>query len=307
MPALHVTLLHNPASGSEQHSREELLSAIENAGHRVVAQFSKSSELQASLPNRGRCDLVVVAGGDGTVGRAALSLVGSRLPMAILPLGTANNISRTLGIHGNLRHIISTWDDAAECAFDVGTLRTGNKTSHFAEAFGLGIFPKVIREADAQIEPSTPDASLERDLSLFLAAVHDTQTRMYRIDINGRDFSGRYLLVQVMNIPFLGPNLKLAPASDPCDGQLDVVLVGDADRHALDDLVSGARAWHEPSPSLPTHAATQVSISTDETTFQLDGDLGRCARNKRGSTQIDIGVLPNAVRIWMPQNRTSCE
>jgi len=244
--------------------------------------------------------VVAVAGGDGTVGRAAIALIGSNLPMTILPLGTANNIGRTLGVRSSLHHIISWWGDHADCAFDVGVLVTGNTTTYFTEALGLGVFPEVIRKADAQNEPPTPQASLERDRSLFRRTAHTAVPRMYRIDIDGQDYSGHYLLVQIMNVPYLGPNLKLVSENHPGDGQLEAVLIGDTDRQALDDLVAATGAGHEPPQYLPTHKAKQVTIVTEDSAFHLDGDLQDCARDSSGRTQLEVGVLPQALRMWMP-------
>lgn len=315
---MHVALLHNPSAGSEQHSRQDLIRAIERAGHRVVAQFSKSSELRGSLPTRGDCDVLAVAGGDGTIGRAALSLAGSGLPMAILPLGTANNISHTLGIHGSLHHVISKWDDHAECAFDLGRLVTGNTTRYFVEAFGLGVFPEVIRKADAQSEPPTVQASLKRDLSLFRSVFHHSEPRMYHIDIDGQDHSGLYLLVQIMNIPFLGPNLQLIADSNPCDGRLEVVLVGDTERPIMDNLVSATRVQGKPEKDLPVYRAKRVTIQTEDFLYHLDGDLRdssqdehaaqdehfaqgqHTAQRRERRTRHEVEVLPNLLRILVP-------
>jgi diacylglycerol kinase family enzyme len=306
---MQVALLHNSSAGSEQHSRGELVSAIERAGHHVVEQFSTVSELQASLPDGGDCDVVAVAGGDGTVGRAARALAGSGLKMAILPLGTANNISHALGIRGSVHHIISKWEGQVECAFDLGRLVTGNTTRTFVEAFGLGVFPELIRKADAQNEPPTIEAALKRDLSLFRSVFRDSEPRMYQIDIDGQDYSGLYLLVQVMNIRFLGPHLQLVAQSDHCDGQLDVVLVGDAERPIMDKLIAATRVQGKPEKELPTYPARRVTIETADTVYHLDGDLRDCSQGKRTAqlrpaeperenrTRHEVEVLPHALRI----------
>jgi len=55
-------------------------------------------------------DIVAVAGGDGTVGKVARRLIGSPTPIAILPLGTANNIANTLDVTGkSLKELIRSW------------------------------------------------------------------------------------------------------------------------------------------------------------------------------------------------------
>jgi len=55
-------------------------------------------------------DIVAVAGGDGPVGKVARRLIGSPTPIAILPLGTANNIANTLDVTGkSLKELIRSW------------------------------------------------------------------------------------------------------------------------------------------------------------------------------------------------------
>src|ERR1041384_1960383 len=92
--AMHVALLHNSSAGSEDHTDAELTRLIAKAGHQVVHVAESVTDLKTAL-HESPCDLVVVAGGDGTVGRAACELSGWQIPIAILPLGTANNTARS--------------------------------------------------------------------------------------------------------------------------------------------------------------------------------------------------------------------
>jgi diacylglycerol kinase family enzyme len=48
--------------------------------------------------------------------------------------------------------------------------------------------------------------------------------------LDGEDISGRYLMFEAINMPYIGPNLHLAQQSEPGDGHLDVLLVTDAER-----------------------------------------------------------------------------
>ena len=106
---MRIALMHNPSAGSEDHSADELIEQIRRAGHEVVAHFSKVADLSATALQRQNCDLVVVAGGDGTVDEAALALAGSGLPLTILPLGTANNIARSFGLMREERELMAAW------------------------------------------------------------------------------------------------------------------------------------------------------------------------------------------------------
>ena len=72
---MRVALLHNASAGSEDHSDAELSAVIRRAGHEVMHVTRRIGELTAAL-HSSPCDLVVIAGGDGTVGKAACELAG---------------------------------------------------------------------------------------------------------------------------------------------------------------------------------------------------------------------------------------
>src|SRR5690349_77507 len=115
---MRVTLLHNQSAGSEDHTAEDLAASIQRAGHNLIGIAATLPELELEL-RRSRPELIAVAGGDGTVGRAACALANFRIPFAILPLGTANNTARTLGIFGELDALIAGWQVGRLRGFDL--------------------------------------------------------------------------------------------------------------------------------------------------------------------------------------------
>ena len=108
-------LLHNPTAGASHPNAEALLEGIHKAIGVKPSYFSiKNADWKDALSKR--WDAVILAGGDGTVGKSVRRLRDRKTPIAILPLGTANNIARSLGIEGDLR--IS----AVEATHCLGTL-----------------------------------------------------------------------------------------------------------------------------------------------------------------------------------------
>ena len=98
-----ILLLHNPTAGASHPNAEELLEGIHKAIGVKPRYFSiKNPDWKDALSKR--WDAVILAGGDGTVGKSVRWLRNRKTQIAILPLGTANDISRSLGIEGDLDH-----------------------------------------------------------------------------------------------------------------------------------------------------------------------------------------------------------
>src|SRR5262245_14369677 len=102
---MQVTLIHNPDAGQghDALTADQLDRLVREAGHEPVYQSTKDNDFPSVVDG-----LVVAAGGDGTVTKVAHRL-NARQSMAILPLGTANNIANSLGVNGSLNDMISQW------------------------------------------------------------------------------------------------------------------------------------------------------------------------------------------------------
>jgi hypothetical protein len=91
---MDALLFHNPHVGSGDHSKKDMLEIL--SGFRVTYCSTKGPDFKAMLKET--ADMVVVAGGDGTVRKVITGIVDRAIPIAILPLGTANNLATSLGI-----------------------------------------------------------------------------------------------------------------------------------------------------------------------------------------------------------------
>jgi hypothetical protein len=91
---VRILIYQNPDAGHEHGLPAALIETLQRAGHEIAWKNSKEHRL--SDPSIEGFDLVVAAGGDGSVGRTARQLVGGMVPIAVLPLGTANNLASIL-------------------------------------------------------------------------------------------------------------------------------------------------------------------------------------------------------------------
>jgi diacylglycerol kinase family enzyme len=284
---MRVALLHNSSAGSEDHSADELRSLIEAAGHEVVHVVSQSADLTAALQKVG-CELVVVAGGDGTVGRAACELSGWQLPIAILPLGTANNTAQALQLPKRTKRAVKSWQKAERVPYDLGLIDDGSQRVRFAECIGWGVFAQTIVEAKRRDSARSVKQTLKRDRKLFRSMLARADARPYRVDIDGRDRSGSYVLVEILNIGLLGPRLPLSPYSDPSDGQLEVVLIGDGERAAVDRVAKTGLS----ESGYQIERGRRIRIEADDGLLHRDGHL---ARQPKGTRSFELSVEPAAV------------
>ena len=168
---IKIILIHNPEAGDDaKPTANQLLRMIRAAGHRVRYQSSKEKKWTRILKET--CDLVAVAGGDGTVGKVARRLVGSRTPIAVLPTGTANNVANTLALTGTtLDQLIAGWNAARCVNFDAGIAKGPWGSKPFIEGFGIGLFAETmfqIEDGNSRVsDAKDPETEIKSVLSLL--------------------------------------------------------------------------------------------------------------------------------------------
>jgi diacylglycerol kinase (ATP) len=246
---VRISLVHNPTSGGGQDA-DELVKLLIDAGHEVRHRSSKE-DWEALLQDPG--DLVVAAGGDGTVRKVALAAADHGLRFAILPIGTANNIAKTLGMLGDARELVESWDEGTghERGLDLGEVVGAAGSATFVEGVGGGPVAELIaRGKDVEKDAKLLGRETDRALHLLGELLGEARPLRWRISVGGEDLSGDYLGVEVLNVKFVGPNVPLAPEADPTDGLLDLVLVRKEDREGILDYLD--RRLHLASGVMPT-------------------------------------------------------
>ncbi|EMR03313.1 diacylglycerol/lipid kinase family protein [Cesiribacter andamanensis] len=244
-------MISNPA--------QQLLAALEEKGFQAHYCNYKTDDYEAQLQDPGQ--LVVIAGGDGTLLKVSRHLVGKGVPLAFLPLGTANNIATQLGISGPPAVLIRHWDLSRRKALDVGLMEKPGAQDYFLESAGFGLLPHLGAEHSKDTSGTrTQEAELQAARQQLLKLLRTQQADTARLVLDGYPLEGRYLLVQVMNMGYTGPRLALAPGADASDGLLDVVLVREEERQLLQQYLSAIQKGDLPRGSLPVHRAKSLSI-----------------------------------------------
>ncbi len=307
---MDVTLMHNPKAGVDGFSKKELLREFERAGHEVDYYSTKSKKFARGLINpKG---VVVVAGGDGTFKKIARRLIGRNVPIAILPLGTANNIARSLGVGKTDRRIIRQLASAREVKFDVGMARGPWGHLPFFEAVGAGLVPEMISHHASNEHNGVPDAvethgGVRGGVHLLRKVLDDMRGREFTIKLDVAEFTGKYLLIEAMNIPSIGPGFALAPHAHPGDGRLDVVIVRENQRRDLARHVAGDVA--KENRAFKVHRTRRLVISCASPVLHLDDELWPASSEKLPQTvkpiarsyELEIEIFPGALRLLIPK------
>jgi diacylglycerol kinase (ATP) len=315
---MRILAFHNPTAGSQEHDGEELAERLRGCGHEVVRVVRHQPELERALREEA-CDLIVAAGGDGTVNKAARAARGTTIPVAIVPLGTANNMARATGVTGEPAAIMQRWPAFIRRSFDAAVatwtvevaddVRAPLARRHVFECFGYGAFCQSMATASAghTAEPSADAGEkLARDRRTFVESVETAPVRDYRIDLDGVDCSGAYLMVEMMLIPFLGPRVELVPEGGRSDGRVEVVLVGEAERegllrHLRDDTSRADRfAWR----TRPLRGSC-VTIEAGDARAHADGKLCAGEDGEPLVGPVRIEVTANAYEMFVPDGRSA--
>ncbi|RUT35136.1 lipid kinase [Arsenicitalea aurantiaca] len=99
-PRRRALMLVNPRARRGSEALDSVVARLEAGGLEVrLERFDTPEEVSADIVRRrDEADLVIVCGGDGTINSAARGVLATGLPMGIIPMGTANDLARTLGI-----------------------------------------------------------------------------------------------------------------------------------------------------------------------------------------------------------------
>jgi diacylglycerol kinase (ATP) len=283
----------NPSAGSADAAA--LADAIARLPGAVVATAEDGGDatrLAAQAAGSG-FDLIVAAGGDGTVSAVVDGLASLAAPprLGLLPLGTGNDLARTLGIPLDLEAAVTALLDEVERPLDLVEVEAGDGARTHAINVSAGGFSGEVDEA---ITPERkrrwgPLAYVWTALSI-VPEIHPFRTRI-RYD-GGAEGVVEAINVIVANGRTIGGGRLVAPLANPEDGLLDVVVVRHSGTLDLARVAARLMGGDYLEDDLVTmHRAASVRIDSDPPMpWNADGELVTRAA-------IQFRVKPGALRV----------
>ena len=234
-------------------------------------------------------DLVVAAGGDGTVRACAEGLAGTGVPLAVVPLGTANLTARALGVPGRAGRALEVAFGGRDRLIDLGRVTGADGGVVFAAMAGIGLDAAVVGAARPYVK---------RRLGWVAYAVAGTPRLRwpasdFTIRIDQRPpLRRRARCVVVANAGLLPGGFTLLPAARLDDGLLDVGILAPADgwdwlRVAGQVLAGGGR--------LEGGQGRLIQVSADRVLpRQADGEILAPART------LGVSTCPGTLVLRLP-------
>lgn len=297
-----ASLVHNPSAGDGNHAKEKLLKSIKKAGYKVDYISTEDEFWESFIVNEYIPDFIFIAGGDGTIRKVAKLLLQKGIymdiPIFLFPLGTANNIAKTLKIDTE-KHREIPQDVLKPQNFNFGKINGFQNNNFFIESVGAGIFPELIYSMKNQsLEDEKPADKLKRTLKTLHKIVKEFKAQRATLNIDGIAIQGSFLLIELMNIQSIGPNLNIAPSAKIDDGYFDLVLIRDVDRELfsnnLDDLIDAKLNLNALKNFTQTISAQKVSLKWSGDKVHVDDNL----ITRYSGDLITLEMYPKSFRIY---------
>lgn len=298
---MRAILVYNPTAGQmwAPFRPDEVVDYLGERGWEVDCAPTQAAGDAARIARdavAGGYDLVIGAGGDGTLNELTQGLAGTKVPLAILPAGTTNVLARELGFPLSVSKALEIIPTGVPKAIDLG-IANGR---YFLFVVGAGF--------DALVNETTPrEFKRVAGFLAFFTNVFKTVVthkpfplRIQLRDVNGRERRLRRIAHQVVvtNTELYGTGFRIAPGARFDDGQLELMVIRGARKREFFWRTSRLMLWpfYDKKSDVDYVPVTNVTIrSRKPMPVQIDGE-------HYGTTPVEIGIRPLALNLWLPPN-----
>lgn len=210
-------LLVNRHARQGQQNLLDAISCLEKLGFDLIEESTEHPKhlCEVILRHQHEVDLVIIGGGDGTLNAAVDALVETHLPLGILPLGTANDLARTLGIPKSLNEACKVIAYGELRSIDLGLVND----KYFFNVASLGLSVKITQRLTKEVKRRW---GIFAYAATALQVIWESRPFSAEIRINGRSFRGKTVQIAVGNGRYYGGGMAVAPDATIDDQRLDL-------------------------------------------------------------------------------------
>ena len=299
-PLRRAAVIYNPAKVTDwitfrRHVEYELKSRGWGRALWLETTSEDPGRAMTAYAVRENVDLVLGAGGDGTIRVICSGLAHTGIPFGLIPAGTGNLLARNIGIPLDEVAALDVAFDGVDKAVDLVRLQVDDQPpDHFAVMAGIGMDAVIMEGADPKMKKAVGSAAYF--VSAAQNANHPPMHATVAVD-DQPPIRRRASVIVVGNVGFLLANIQLIPGARADDGILDVLV---ASPRTLRDWVRLTTRVltrrRQPDAQLDRLTGRRVTITVEERDqFQLDGDtVGEC-------NTLTAEVVPGALRLRVPR------
>lgn len=269
-------LIYNPTSGREQVKRNipYILNRLEEVGYEASAHATTAVGDAVSEAQRGvkrGFDLVVAAGGDGTIHEVinGLSIEENRPRFGIIPMGTTNDLARAIGVPRSIEGACDAACGNITIPVDIG--RANER--YFVYVAGGGMLTELTYEAPSRLK------TMIGRLAYYLKGIEllpRVRPAEVRIEYDGKLFEGEIMLFLIANTNSVSGFEKAAPGASLNDGMFDMLIFKKTNLASLVNIAQKAlRGEHIGDPNVIYTKANHIKVEPEnKMQLNLDGEFG---------------------------------
>lgn len=270
---------------------EKINQIFNNSGLSVTIYVLKKNDDLAEIVSAAskKTDMIAVYGGDGSITQAAVPLIGSGTPLAIMPGGTANVLSKELGIPQDTIDVLTLLRDKR---YQFKTIDTGLVNGKaFLLRVNLGIMAEMITETDPELKDKI--GQLAYGVATIKTAM-DAKPVSYELNIDGKEVRAEGVSLTVTNSGSMGVgDLQLQPGISVSDGLLDIVLLKDA------GILSIVKAAGSAILGKETEAVNHWTCKTVTITLPNE-QVYLCDDCEARADKLNIKIVPSSLTVVVP-------
>jgi len=237
-------------------------------------------------------DLILAAGGDGTINEVANGMVHSNVPLGILPAGTANVLANELALGNTMERAAKSMDECVPERIALGLLSTPTaEPRHFLLMAGAGLDAEIVND----INPGLKDVLGKG--AYWMAGFSKVGSRLaeFTVEAEGRVFPASFALAS--RVRNYGGDLEIAPSISLLDDQFELVLFEGASSFTFLKYMLGVVVHRHQSMRgvtiLRTRKASFSGSMDRKIHLQVDGEHAGLAPGS-------VEIVPNALTLLVP-------
>ena len=304
-PFHRIGLVYNPFAGGlkgQKRTRlDEAVRLLERSGAKVHLFATPGPNLAGELAcqaARMGCDLVLAAGGDGTINEAVNGIAGTHTVFGVLPSGTANVLANEIGLANRPDRAAAQLLDATPVRIALGVVRReGHSPRHFVLMTGIGLDARIVYELDLDLKQKLGK------LAYWHGGFRQVGRPVprFHVEVNGAAHEASFALVT--RVGNYGGDFEIARRVRLTDNDFEVVVFRESEWHdylrffaavVMNRLASARGVTLERAREVSVRLNPQEAAVSSRVYMQIDGEI-------MGIVPATIGIVPDALTLLIPR------